>query len=225
MPVTTQDEIPDLPSLDPGLTLLETPDSHGIDAVHTLVIDHVLLNSGPAYWIDSGHHAVTSRLRELAPSDRVLDRIHVARGFMPYQHTSLIRRLRTSLQGDVSLLVVPPVDFHYRDDDVRGYGPQTMLTRGLAELARIACDHDISILLTRHEADEFSDPVAAIAEHSLEYRRTKFGPRFEGAGMETMMYDPGDGWVQTTWAFWQEVLAERAWLYEGRAAREPWGAV
>ncbi|WP_232700573.1 hypothetical protein [Halobacterium wangiae] len=222
---TPDHDMPDLPSLESGLTLLETPDSHGIDAIHTLVIDHVLLNSGPAYWVDSGHHAVTSRLRELAPSDRVLDRVQVARGFTPYQHTSLIRRLRTSLQDEVSMLIVPVVDYHYRDDDVRGYDPQAMLTRGLAELARIARDHDIPVLLTRHGADEFSEPIAAIAEHSLEYRRTKFGPRFEGEGMETLMYDLSDGWVQTTWAFWQEVLQERKSLYEGRAAREAWGGV
>jgi hypothetical protein len=220
-------DIPDLPSLESGLTLLETPDSHGIQALQTLVIDHVLLNDGPAYWVDSGHHAVTSNLRELAPADRVLDRINVARGFTPYQHTSLIRRLRTGLQGSPSLLVVPAVDFHYRSDDLRGVDGEEMLTRGLAEIARISRDHDIPVLLTRERADEFTEPVASLVEHTLEYQSTKYGPRFvqDDGDIETLTYDLGDGWLQTTLAYWAQLLEDRELLYKGRQARKTWGAV
>lgn len=211
---------PELPSLDPGLQLLETCSETCLSALHALVIDHVLLNNGQAYWVDSGHHAVTNNLRDIAPNDRVLDRIKVARGFTRYQHTAIVRHLPETLRDDASLLVVPTVDYHYRGDDVRGHDPQAMLTRGLAELARIARDHDLAVLLTRHRADEFSQPVESLVDRTLTYRDTACGPRFEGDDFETMLYDLGDGWVQTTWAFWRDILAERESLYEGHAARQ-----
>lgn len=213
-------DTPELPRLDSGVTLLETPDSHGIEAIQTLAIDHVLLNDGPGFWVDSGHHAVTTSLRDLAPSDRILDRINVARGFTPYQHTSLIRRLRTALETTPSLLVVPAVDHQYRSDDLRGFEGQKMLTRSLAEIASLTREHHIPVLVTREAADEFSDPVTALAEYTIEYHETSFGPRFDGDTIDTYAYDVDGPWVQTTWAFWHSILDARQPLYQGRAARK-----
>jgi hypothetical protein len=215
--------IPDLPTLTSGLTLLETPDSHGRKAIQTLAIDHILLNDGPAVWVDSGHHATTSSLRQLAPSDRILDRIDVARGFTPYQHSALIRRVRDALTTTPSLLVVPAIDYHYRNEDVRGYDARDMLVRVLAELAQVARTHDIPVLLTRHTQDEFSAPVAEAAGRTIEYQSTQYGPRFEGDDMETLMYDLGDGWLQTTLAYWAQLLADRQPVYQGAAAARKWG--
>jgi hypothetical protein len=210
---------PDLPSLDPGVTLLETPDSHGIQAIQTLAIDHVLLNEDDGYWIGTGHHAVTSNMRDLAPSDRVLNRIHVARGFTPYQHTAVIRRLRTGLRSTPGLVVLPALDHHYRSDDLRGIDNQEMLTRAIAEVAAIARTHNVPVLVTREQADAFSQPLATLADHTLEYRETSCGPWFEGDDVETYLYELDGPWVQTTWAFWREVLDTREPLYSDHAAR------
>jgi hypothetical protein len=213
-------ETPELPSLDPGITLLETPDTHGIEAIQTLVIDHVLLHEGDGYWIDSGQHAVTSHMRDLAPSDRILERIHVARGFTPYQHTALIRRLKTGLRSSPSLIVIPAVDYHYRSDDLRGIDSQEMLTRALAEIAALARTHEVPLLVTREQADAFSQSIERLADNILEYRDTKYGPRFDGENVETYLYDLDGAWVQTTWAFWREVLDAREPLYDDQAASD-----
>ncbi len=73
-------------------------------------MDHLLLNEGPAFRVDANGHATTTHLARLAPSQRLLDRIHVARGFTPYQHYSAVcdlseevnRRIRDSVPGRIT---------------------------------------------------------------------------------------------------------------------------
>ena len=79
---------PELPSLEPGIQLLDV-DSEASRAVHALTVDHVLLSSGDACWIDPGPHARSAPFVELAPSDRILDRIRLARGFTEGRGESL----------------------------------------------------------------------------------------------------------------------------------------
>lgn len=203
---------PTLPELDPGVQLLDIAEGHGIAPLQSLVIDHVLMHDGEAMWVDSGRHAVTSTLRDLAPSDRVLDRVHVARGFTPFQHTSILRSLRANLEN-ASLLVFPAVDLQYRGDDVRGEMAQDMLLAALADIAYLARESGCAVLLTRQSADSFSEPVAALADRTIEYHSTQFGPRFEGEDWETQVYHLDDGLVQTTLAFWESVLEERAAMH------------
>ena len=74
-----------LPSLDDGITLLDVEGSRGVPILQSLVLDHLLFHDGPAFWVDANGHATTT-LAQIAPSRRLLDRIHVARGFTAYQH-------------------------------------------------------------------------------------------------------------------------------------------
>ena len=212
---------PALPELDPGVQLLETGASSGLEALHSLVIDAVLTRDGPALWVDAGRHAVTSNLRTLAPSDRVLDRIEIARGFTAYQHTALLRTVRYRIDEiSPSVVVIPAVDAHYRGDDLQGVTGQEMLLAALADIARLAREADVPVLLTRQRTDEFSEPIATLAECTIEYHETPFGPRFVGADWETQVYPLGDGYVQTTLAFWETVLVERAAMH-GAAEAPP----
>jgi hypothetical protein len=206
---------PALPELVPGVQLLETGASNGIEALHSLVIDAVLMRDGPAFWVDAGRHAVTSNLRALSPSDRVLDRIEIARGFTAYQHTALLRAVRYRLdERSPSVVVIPAVDAHYRGDDLQGSAGQEMLLAALADIARLAREVEVPVLLTRHIADDFSQPVTELAGRSIEYRETAFGPQFVGDDWETQIYPLDDGYVQTTLAFWERVLAERAVMHD-----------
>jgi hypothetical protein len=212
------DAPPDLPTLDAAdRTLLERADGGG-DAgpLHALVVDHALARGGPVLWVDAGGHAVTTSLRRLAPHDRVLDRVRVARGFTPYQHTSLLRALADRVASDSpSLVVLPAVDAPYRDD-VRGRSGRDLLLAALADVARATRDADVPVLVTRRRDDAFAAPVEAFATATLAYRETAHGPRFVGDD-ETTVYRLGGGWVQTTFAFWADVLAARRPLYEADA--------
>ncbi|AGB17392.1 hypothetical protein Halru_2821 [Halovivax ruber XH-70] len=202
--------IPELPDLEPGITLLKADDP--ITPLHSLVVDHVLIDGGNGYWVDSHGHGRTDTLTDVSPSDRILDRIEVARGFTPQQHHELVATL-SKRRIDPSLIVAPAVDGQYRDDSLRSGEATNLLLRTLARLARLARDHECPVLVTRARDDALSEPVSEIASHTVSCRSTPLGPRFEGEDFETLVYPQEDGWVQTTLAFWAEVLRAREPLY------------
>jgi len=135
-----------LQQLDDGITLLDVEGGRGVPILQSLVLDHLLLNDGPAFWVDANGHATTTTLAQIAPSQRLLNRIHVARGFTAYQHygavcdlpTAVNKSIRTSTADsgaagrrapgrdeDTSphtpaLIVAPAVDAQYRADDTLG---------------------------------------------------------------------------------------------------------
>lgn len=209
---------PDVPSLNAGIQLLDTDASR---AIHALTVDHILLSGGDACWIGTGTHARSTPFVELAPSDRILDRVHLARAFTPFQHLALLESLPEVLTDRTELVVAPDIDGYYRSDDLLAEEGRDMLLSGIADLARVAREREIPVLVTRTAADEFSTPVENAASDVLHCRSTPFGPRFwtngeDGSDDETLVY-PVDGGaaVQTTLAFWKRVLAAREPLYEG----------
>jgi hypothetical protein len=218
-----------LPSLDDGITLLDVTGDRGVPAIHSLVIDHLLRTDGPAFWVDADGRATTTACARLAPSRRLLARIHVARGFTAYQHYGAVCALPDRVNEHIrqragaddadphtqptpSLLVVPAVDAQYRAcDTLRGEAPQTLLARSLAHLRTYAAGYDVPVLVTRTTDDDFSAPVERAADHHLICEQTRMGPRFVGEDFETLVYPVADGeYYQTTLAYWQEVLAARA---------------
>ena len=199
--------IPELPTLEPDVTLVEA----GGDVrplLQTLAVDELLLSSGRALWVGTGRHCTTETLVEVAPDRRVLDRVDIARGFTPYQHTALIQRLDAAIDEETAVVVVPDIDARYRDD-VQGGDGRAMLVRALAPLARVAREYDLPVLCTRTRDDAFAAPVEAAATSTLVAEETPMGPRFVGDEFETLVYPLDGDWVQTTIAFWQEVLRAR----------------
>lgn len=203
-----------LPQLNTGITLL-TVDSTLRHAIHALAVDHVLLESGDACWIDTGTHAQTGPLRDVAPSRRILNRVHVARGFTPFQHLDLLRSLPDMCTDQTELVVAPHLDAYYRDDDLLADEGRDMLLSGIASLARVARANDIPVLVTTATTDAFSYPITNAATQTLDCEATPFGPRFRADDAETLVYPAPDGqWVQTTLAFWEDVLSSRQSLYQ-----------
>ena len=226
------------PSLDDGITLLDVDGSRGVPILQSLVLDHLLLHDGPAFWVDANGHATTTTLAQIAPSQRLLDRIHVARGFTAYQHYGAVCDLPTAVNQSIrkstavtgnggrqsmshnedtsshtpSLIVVPAVDAQYRNDDsLREPHAATLQTRTLARLATYADSYDVPVIVTRSTVDEFTAPVTTAANHHIECKQTQMGPRFVGDEFETLVYPIDDGaYYQTTFAYWRELLAARA---------------
>ena len=205
--------IPELPTLESGVQLLETTgDSRG--PLHALVADHVLRTGGQAYWIDSHGHATTQPLGQLVPDRRLLDRIHVARGFTAFQHHALVETVSTHIDEETSVLVLPALDGQYRSESIRREERTSLLTSTIASIAAIARDHDLPVLITRARDDAFADPLVNIARDVIGCERTRFGPRFVTDDFETLVYPTSTGHVQTTLTFWKRVLAARQPLYE-----------
>ncbi|MFB6082216.1 MAG: hypothetical protein ABEJ67_05275 [Halanaeroarchaeum sp.] len=206
------DATPELPRLSPGVWLLESPDPD-LASLHSLVVDHLLLEGGTAVWIDARGRGRTQLLREIAPAPRVLDRVRIARGFTAFQHAAIVEAAPAELDPETALLVAPAVDSMYRDDDVRGVEPRELLLRTLARLARYAREYDVPVLVTRTGEDRLGRPVARLAREEIAVERTRFGPRFVADEFETLVYPSTRGPVQTTLAFWRRVLAARRPLY------------
>ncbi|QLG28939.1 hypothetical protein HUG10_15945 [Halorarum halophilum] len=200
----------DLPTLDPGVLLLDIEGELGLEPLHALVVDELLGTDGNAVWIDALGHARTTTFRELAPHRGYLDRVRLARGHTPWQHAALLDRLPTLVDESTSLIVAPAVDGLYRTDDIPEWQAKELLVRRLATLAGVSRTRDIPVLLTRTHTDGISEVIGNAAHRELECTNTRFGPRFMGDGHETLVYPQENGWVQTTLAFWREVLEHRA---------------
>lgn len=206
---------PELPELDAGVRLLHVKgDDRAPGPLHSLVLDHLLLNDGTAAWVDAGGHAVTKSLASIAPSMRTLDRIQVARGFTPNQHYELVRRLPERVSETTSLVVCPGFDRLYRDAETYADEGEDLLLRALATVVGIADRYNIPVLVTCSESDSFSEPLAAAADETITCEQTKFGPRFTGSEFETLVYPMGNGVLQTTLTFWKRVLEARQPVYE-----------
>lgn len=163
-------------------------------------------------------------LAKLVPSRRTLDRIQVARGVTPYQHHTLCRRLGTEIEAAYregapapSLVVCPAVDARYRDDDVPRGAARRLLESAVDHAAAVGARHRCPVLFTRAEPDGFTAPVVEATDRRIECEQTRFGPRVvapDDATAGTHTYDLGDGWVQTTFAYWRAVLDRRHAAYD-----------
>ncbi|MDB2242666.1 hypothetical protein [Halorubrum ezzemoulense] len=226
---TSQRPTADLPELTPGVTLVDIDSDLGVTPVLALLLDQVLGSDGRGNWVDGTNRANTTQLRELAPADRVLDRIDVARGFTAHQHTTLLDRLagRLDSRDQPSVVVATGLDGMYRGADVDDELTEQLFIRAIAAIARIARVHNVPVVVTRCREDDFSRPLRRAAAAHLQCRATPFGPRFEDAAgdIETLVYHTGDGWMQTTLAYWQQVLEHRARMHEATTLERAAGPV
>ena len=197
---------PELPTLDDGVTLLETDETTG--ALHALALDELLVGDGHAAWVDARGRGTTEPLARVAPSPRLLERVRIARAFTPWQHLALLRRLADATTDRTALAVLPAFDAFYRDGDAPAREAERLLAEAVSVVADLAADFDGPVVLTRTRDDDLSAPVARLADDVVACDRTPFGPRFVGDEFETLVY-PVDGGVQTTLAFWARVLEDR----------------
>ncbi|WP_224332645.1 hypothetical protein [Haloprofundus halobius] len=140
---------------------------------------------------------------------RVLDRVHIARGFTPWQHYSLLTDLSDEITNDASLVVLPEFDWFYRTDDLRRGEGERMFSEAVSRVAELLDDVEVPILLTLSERDGLIEPLHDAVSETVECELTKYGPRFSGDSFETLVYPLENGMVQTTIAYWNQILAAR----------------
>lgn len=201
--------VPELPTLDAGIHLLEA-DSRTSGALHSLVLDHLLTRDEgtEAIWVDSRGNGSTQPFARIAPSKRILERIDIARGFTAFQHYSLLDTLAAHVTSETALVVLPDVDWFYRSEDLHRSEGERMLSAGVALVEDLHERTNVPVLMTRTASDGFSRPVRNVADSVVRCELTEQGPRFTGGGFETLVYS-GRGFVQTTLAYWQRILTQR----------------
>lgn len=201
-----------LPSLDAGVQLLKTDADHRrkqITPLQSLVVDHLLKQDGTAAWVDTNGYVTTQALSHIVPSDRLLARIQVARGFTAFQHFAIIETLHAANTDDLDLIVAPAIDGHYRRADIPSEEAQSLFLRALSRLAAIGREQAIPILLSYTATDAFTKPIDRLADRTITCSYTQFGPRFESEDFETAVYPVGNGVFQTTLTYWQQIIASR----------------
>ena len=199
----------ELPTLTHGIHLLET-DSRTSGALQSLVLDHLLTRETPeeAVWVDSHGNGSTQPLARLAPSMRVLGRIAIARGFTAFQHYSLLEDLAAQVTNETTLVVLPDIDWFYRHDDLHHGEAKRMVSAGVSLVEDLHQRSDVPVLVSQTADGDLSHPIREAADEAIRCEQTREGPRFVGEDFETLVY-PGDGYVQTTIAYWNRILSAR----------------
>ncbi|WP_123533942.1 P-loop NTPase family protein [Halosimplex salinum] len=193
----------DVPTLDPGLTLLRPPGPRST-AIHRLALATLAESTGVAYWVDARNAASTYTLYDIVHSPRRLRNLRVARAFTAYQHHALGRRVVERVDGRTGLLVAPNVASLYRDEDVPRYERERLLDSTVRTFAALADAREIPTLLSV-PAGRDPGPAAEHADRIIRCERTEMGYRFEGPGVETTVYWD-EGYWQTTIPYWVDLL-------------------
>jgi len=189
-----------LPTLDPGVTYLDTD---APSALYRVAARHLDEHRGPAYWVDACNRAAPATLQD-ALSRQARRSLRVARAFTGYQHHELVRELPARVRPNTSLVVAPAVGALYADDDVPDYEADQLCAATLELLDAVATAVDVPVLVTA-SADAYVDDIRAAADHTLDATATNAGLRFEGAGFRTDVYV--DRWgFQTTIPYWVDLL-------------------
>ena len=207
----------DLPSLEPGVTVLRPPGPRST-ALHRLVADALGGESGPAYWVDARNAANTHALYDVAPSRRTLAGVMVARAFTAYQHAELVRSLPRTARPGTRLVVAPNAAALYRDGDVPAAEADRLLDASLGILTELADALACPVLLTATGGDELAGRVVDAADTVVDCERTRLGLAYDAPGFTPAGYYHNDYW-QTTVPYWVDLLG-RAVPFDHEATPE-----
>ncbi|WP_181686925.1 hypothetical protein [Halorhabdus salina] len=187
-----------LPTLDPGVTVLESDDP---TALYRLVGRQLAETDGPVHWLDARNAAVPRAIREHAVG-RTADRVRVARAFTAYQHYELARDLPRATSLRSSLIVAPNLAALYAVEDVPDAEAEPMFDATLEVLTELAAALAVPVLVT---TDVERERVRAAADRLLEAADTRAGLRFDGPTFGTDLYRHAWGY-QTTIPYWANLL-------------------
>lgn len=199
----------ELPTLDERIHLLSA-NKRPKEVLQSLIIDHLLGQGAPsrAIWIDSHDNSSTNPLAKLTPNQRLLNRIEVARGFTAHQHYALLEDLEMQVTSDTELIVIPEFDWFYRNDDLYKNESERMVSEGIALVEDLQERTDVPVLLTAIKRDRISEAIYETVGGRLLCQFTSQGPRFSGEGFETYVYPVENGLLQTTIAYWNQLLSD-----------------
>jgi hypothetical protein len=203
-PVDSGGVDPTVPTAGPGLTALRCPHPRS-GALHRVALRTIQDTDGPVYWVDARNTASTYALSQLAPAERVLEEIRIARAFTAYQHVRLVERVINRVTPRLGCIVAPNLPALYRDDDVPGHEATDMLDAVLDGLATLAETLEIAVLVSTTDSDRLATKVTDRASQAIECTETAFGYRFDGDDVDAHGYWQGGYW-QTTIPYWVDLF-------------------
>lgn len=195
-----------LPSLTPELVSLDPPATDRSRAVHELAAT-ALAPGREAYWIDARNTVSVATLTTLAPSERTLAGLRVARAFTAHQHHTLVRRVVREASPETAVVVVPRIASLYADDDCPSPNDRTYLRASLSLLCDLARAAEFPVLVTPGIGDDtgLATLVEDYAERTIDCTRVGPGYRYDAPDVESQWYRVDGGW-QTTIPYWIDRL-------------------
>jgi hypothetical protein len=209
---------PTTPSVGPGITALRCPHPR-TGALHRVAMRTIRGVNGPVYWVDARNTASTYALSRMAPSDRALDQIRVARAFTAYQHFTLVERVINRVTPQTGCIVAPNLPSLYCDDDVPDHEANEMVEAAYKALATLADSLDLPVLVST-VTDRFDELIDTHAARTIECIETELGYRFEGETVRTHGYWYGEWW-QTTIPYWVDLFGTGSASLATGEIREP----
>lgn len=195
---------PTVPTADPGLTVLQCPHPRS-GALHRVALQTMQESTGEVYWVDARNTASTYALARLAPADRVLADVRIARAFTAYQHCRLVERVINRVTPQTGCIVAPNSPALYRDDDVPAHEATDMLGAVLDGLATLADTLQLPVVTSVTELDRLGTQVTDRATREVECVETALGYRFDGDDVDAHGYWQGGHW-QTTIPYWVDLF-------------------
>lgn len=193
-----------LPQLTQGISLLRNRDGSNF-GIQSLVINQMISDHKDVYWVDSKEKASLKTLNRLIPSPKFLERMKVARAFTSYQHFSLIRELENKVSYTTSLVVVPEINWFYRD--MADGEKKRMIKEEINILKNLSNHYNVPILWSLYEGgdDYTKELIRRVSDEEIEFEVTEMGPKFSSSNFKTYFY-PVNGYFQTTIDFWRAIL-------------------
>jgi hypothetical protein len=148
--------------------------------------------------------AASYTLYDMAPSDRWLSGLRIARAFTAYQHFSLVKRVIRRVSTRTGMLLLPNLPGLYRDDDDPEHETAAMLGTVVQGLDAVAEGNDLPVLVSVSHRDDHGEAVLDAADQVIGCEDTRLGHRFTGDGGETTAYWD-EGYWQTTIPYWVEI--------------------
>ncbi len=194
--------IPRIPSLDNGVNLVKTGEGTN-NAFQALAVNHLIRFGEEAHWIDVGNNCSTHLLSRISPTPKILEKIQVARAFTPYQHYSLIEKIKEAATPETNLIVLPLIDHLYRKDVRNRKWRGEFMEDVVKNIEKVTDDLEVPALITCEKslAEQFENPTEILCSS------TGHGLKFETDGFKTLTYR-GPGYIQTTLKLWELILKE-----------------
>lgn len=203
----TVEEGPEFPTLSEGVNTLKT-ESKPIKPLQSLVLNQLIIDDGKAVWVDANNNGSTQVMYKLAPSKRFLDRVRIARAFTPFQHYGVIHNMDEEVDENTSVIVLPEIDWFFSGDETEEGEGESMLKDSLLMTKKLVKEYGVPAVTTFSNPSFSKNIAKTYTDETIACKVTGMGPRFVSSDFETMVYR-GNGYVQTTLAFWERELRQK----------------
>ncbi|PSG99079.1 MAG: hypothetical protein BRC29_03055 [Nanohaloarchaea archaeon SW_7_43_1] len=162
-----------------------------------------------AIWIDSKNESSTYALQSCG-SPKILEKVHIGRAFTPFQHHRLVNQLEDFINENTELLVLPNIDFHYLDGQVKKWEAEELFQETWEKILKLQEENDLKVLVSLSSKNSgLSYAVICDSQNKIKVEATEQGWKYDSENFEQYTYQDGRE-VQTTIPYWIQKTSEKS---------------